>query len=50
LRSEIQERSYEEIMDAYRNKLTNLNISLCRECLLLIKLEERDYCNSCQPE
>ena len=50
LRSEIQERSYEEIMDAYRNRLTNLNISLCRECLLPIKLEEGDYCDSYQPE
>jgi hypothetical protein len=50
LQSEIQERSYEEIMDAYRNRLTNLNISLCRECLLPIKLEEGDYCDSCQPE
>ena len=50
LRSEIRERSYEEIMLTYRNTLTNLNISLCRECLLLIKLGEEDYCDSCQPE
>lgn len=50
LRSEIRERSYEEIMVTYRNTLTNLNISLCRECLIPIKMGEGDYCVSCQPE
>ena len=50
LRSEIQERTYEEIMVAHRDKLAILNITLCRECFHLIKLEEGEYCDSCQPE
>ena len=50
LRSEIREKSYEEIMVTYRNTLTNLNISLCRECLIPIKMGEGDYCINCQSE
>ena len=50
LRSEIRERTYEEIMVAYRDKLVNLNISLCKECLYPIKLEEGEYCDRCRPE
>ena len=50
LRSEIRERTYEEIMVAHRDRLAILNITLCRECFHLIKLEEGEYCDSCQPE
>ncbi|RHZ72321.1 hypothetical protein Glove_243g30 [Diversispora epigaea] len=42
----VQEKTYEEIMDTHRDTLTNLNITLCRECLYSIKVEEREYCNS----
>ena len=44
LRSE--KRTYEEIIDA----LTILNITLCMGCLFPIKLDEGEYCDSCQPE
>ena len=50
LRSEIRERTYEEIMVAHRDKLAILNITLCRECFHPIKLEEGEYCDSCQSE
>ncbi|RGB38989.1 hypothetical protein C1646_755088 [Rhizophagus diaphanus] len=43
LRSEIRERTYEEIIVAHRDKLANLNISLCKEYLYPIKLEEGEY-------
>ena len=44
----MREKTYEEIMGAHRDKLTNLNITLCKECLHPIKLEEGEYCNKCQ--
>jgi hypothetical protein len=50
LRSETRERTYEEIMVAHRDKLAILNIILCRECLLPIKMEEGEYCDNCRPE
>jgi hypothetical protein len=50
LRSEIRERTYEEIMVAHRDKLANLNISLCKECLYPFKLEKGEYCDRCRPE
>ena len=50
LRSNMRERTYEEIMLAHRDVLTNLNITLCKECFHPIKLEEGEYCDSCQPE
>ncbi|CAB4421004.1 unnamed protein product [Rhizophagus irregularis] len=50
LRSEIREKTYEEIMLAHRDTLAILNITLCKECLLPIKIDEREYCNSCQSE
>ncbi|RGB31262.1 hypothetical protein C1646_764254 [Rhizophagus diaphanus] len=45
-RSEIRERTYEEIMVAHRDKLAILNITLCRECFHPIKLEGGEYCDS----
>ena len=48
LLSNVPEKTYEEIMDVYGDTLTNLNITLCKECLLPIKIEEGEYCNSCQ--
>ncbi|CAG8814517.1 15480_t:CDS:1, partial [Racocetra persica] len=39
LRSETREKTYKEIMLAHRDALTNLNISLCKECLYPIKLK-----------
>jgi hypothetical protein len=50
LRSEIRERTYEEIMVTHRDKLAILNITLCKECLLPVKMDEKEYCNSCRPE
>src|SRR5688572_22131167 len=50
LRSEIREETYAEIMLAHRDAFANLNISLCKECLYPIKLEEGEYCDSCRPE
>lgn len=42
--------TYEQIMAIHRDTLTNLNISLCRECFHPIKMEEGEYCDSCRPE
>jgi len=50
LRSEKQKGTYEQIMDAHRDALVNLNITLCRECFHLIKVKEGKYCDSCRPE
>jgi hypothetical protein len=50
LRSETRERTYEKIMVAHRDKLAILNIILCRECLLPIKMEEGEYCDNCRPK
>ena len=50
LRSETREKTYEEMMLAHRDTLANLNITLCRECLYPIKLEEGEYCDRCRPE
>lgn len=36
--------TYEEIMEVHRENLTNLNLTLCRECLCAIKIEEGEYC------
>src|SRR4051794_25300031 len=50
LQSKTRERTYEEIIVAHEDRLAILNIILCRECLYSIKLEEGEYCDSCQPE
>lgn len=42
--------TFEQIMNRHRNTLNNLNITLCKECFLPIKIEEGEYCNECQPE
>ena len=44
--------TYEEIMDRHRDRLTDLNISLCRECFIPIKKENNtttEYCEGCIP-
>ncbi len=41
--------NYEDIMAVHGERLANLNISLCRECLYPLKLEEGEYCNDCKP-
>ena len=38
---------YEQLMNRHRDRLTKLNISLCRECFLPIGLEEGEHCNEC---
>ncbi|EXX65126.1 hypothetical protein RirG_136240 [Rhizophagus irregularis DAOM 197198w] len=43
-------KNFEEIMVRHRDALAKLNISLCKECLLPIKLEEGVYCDSYWPE
>jgi len=47
-----QDISYERIMNRHRDTLNNLNITLCKECFLPIKIEDAigDYCNECRPE
>ena len=49
LRLNVQERTYEEIMNTHKDTLANLNINLCRGCLYPIKVEDGEYCDSCQP-
>ncbi|CAI2198613.1 5290_t:CDS:1, partial [Funneliformis geosporum] len=50
LRSNMQKETFEQIMGAHRDRLANLNITLCKECLLPIKMDEGEYCDSCRPE
>ena len=50
LRSQMQKDIFEQIMIAQKDRLAILNITLCRECLLLIKMDEGKYCDSCRPE
>ena len=40
---------YEQLMNRYRDRLIELNISLCQECLIPIGIEEGEYCNECVP-
>jgi len=42
--------TYEEIMIVHRERLMELNITLCRECLCAIKLEEGEYCGEHKPQ
>lgn len=41
--------THEQIMAIHGEKLANLNISLCRECLIAINLEQGEYCDECIP-
>ena len=43
--------SYEQIMNRHRETLANLNITLCRNCLIPIKKEDNitEYCEDCIP-
>ena len=44
--------TYEEIMDRHRDTLANLNITLCKNCLIPIKKENDitiEYCEDCIP-
>ena len=41
--------TYERIMAIHREKLANLNITLCRECFIAINLEQGEYCDECIP-
>ena len=43
-------QSYEQIMATHGNRLADLNVSLCRKCLIPIGREEGDHCNDCQSE
>ena len=42
--------NFEDIMAVHGERLANLNVTLCRECLYAIKPEDGDYCNDCRPE
>jgi hypothetical protein len=44
------ERTFEQIMVAHRDRLAILNITLCKECFLPIKMDEGEYCDNCRPE
>ncbi|PKK58128.1 hypothetical protein RhiirC2_796815 [Rhizophagus irregularis] len=50
LRLNMQKDTFEQLMNAHRDALANLNITLCMECLLPIKMDEGEYCDSCRPE
>lgn len=39
--------TFEDIMAVHGERLANLNITLCRECLYVIKPEDGEYCNDC---
>ena len=39
--------TYDQIMTTHKDTLTNLGISLCKECFHPIKIEEGDYCEDC---
>ena len=41
---------FKELMVTHRDALAKLNITFCREYFHSIKLEEGEYCDSCQPE
>ena len=41
--------TYEQIMATHRDTLAELNISLCRECLIPVK-KENEYCEDCIPK
>ncbi|PKK74864.1 hypothetical protein RhiirC2_774306 [Rhizophagus irregularis] len=43
----IQPLSYEQLMNSHRDRLEELNITLCRECLIPIGSEGGEYCNEC---
>ena len=38
--------TYEEIMDRHKDRLIDLNVSLCQECFIPIKIES-EYCEDC---
>jgi len=42
--------TFENIMAVHGERLANLNITLCRECLYAIKPEDGEHCNDCRPE
>jgi hypothetical protein len=46
----MQKETFEQLMFAHRDRLAILNITLCRVCLLPIKMDEGEYCDSCRPE
>jgi hypothetical protein len=42
--------TYEELMAVHGERLANLNISLCRECMLPIQLDDGgEHCAECKP-
>ena len=41
--------TYEKIMDRHRDQLIDLNVSLCRECFIPIRMES-EYCEDCTPK
>ncbi|CAI2173769.1 8091_t:CDS:2 [Funneliformis geosporum] len=46
----MQKETFEQIMIILRDKLAILNITLCRECLLPIKMDEREYFDKFQAQ
>jgi hypothetical protein len=41
--------TYENLMAIHGERLANLNITLCRECFIAIKIEEGEFCNEHKP-
>jgi hypothetical protein len=41
--------NYEEIMATHRDGMVALGITLCKECLSPIKIEQGEYCEECHP-
>ena len=46
-----QPPTYEQLMDRHRDRLIDLNISLCRECFIPIERKDgKEHCNECLPQ
>ena len=41
--------TYENLMAIHGERLANLNITLCQECFIAIKIEEGEFCNKHKP-
>jgi hypothetical protein len=41
--------TYENLMAIHGERLANLNVTLCRECFIAIKIEEGEFCNEHKP-
>jgi hypothetical protein len=40
--------TYEQLIDRHKDRLAELNITLCKDCLIPIKIEDGGHCEQCQ--